>query len=408
MSETRTFREKMRAPGPKRLLALDGGGILGAISIEYLARIEALLREESGDKKLVLADYFDYVGGTSTGAIIATCVALGMSTDEVRTFYHAQGAQMFERASLFRRFRYKYSDRSLTELLQKTIDERTGEANTTLGSEKLRTLLMVVLRNATTDSPWPLSNNPDAKYNDPRRPDCNRRLPLWQIVRASTAAPTYFPPEVVTVGPKTFVFVDGGVTVFNNPAFQLFLMATVDAYRLGWPTGADRMLLVSIGTGATPDANPDLQASDMNLLYNATRIPSALMAAANAQQDMLCRVFGRCRHGADLDRELRALVAPDLANPPAADAGPAVGGLVGADKLFTYARYNVDLTQDGLNNLSLSHIRSADVDQMDSVQAVGQLGEIGRTAARQEVSLRHFQGFLPTAAAGRALAGGPS
>ena len=53
--------------------------------------------------------------------------------------------------------------------------------------------------------------------------DCNLKLPLWQVVRASTAAPTFFPPEVVRVGQQEFVFVDGGVTVFNNPAFQLFL-----------------------------------------------------------------------------------------------------------------------------------------------------------------------------------------
>ena len=57
---------------------------------------------------------------------------------------------------------------------------------------------MMVMRNHSTDSPWPVSNNPYAKYNDRSRDDCNLDLPLWQLVRASTAAPTYFPPEVVT------------------------------------------------------------------------------------------------------------------------------------------------------------------------------------------------------------------
>jgi patatin-like phospholipase/acyl hydrolase len=104
-----------------------------------------------------------------------------------------------------------------------------------LGSEYLRTLLMVVLRNATTDSPWPVSNNPAAKYNAPDRKDCNLNIPLWQLVRGSTAALTYFPPEVVKVGEQEFIFVDGGMTMYNNPAFQLFLMATVEAYNLPWP-----------------------------------------------------------------------------------------------------------------------------------------------------------------------------
>ena len=69
------------------------------------------------------------------------------------------------------------------------------------------------MRNATTDSPWPISNNPYAKYNERSRLDCNLALPLWQLVRASTAAPTYFPPEVVVVGNREFIFVDGGVTM---------------------------------------------------------------------------------------------------------------------------------------------------------------------------------------------------
>ena len=105
-------------------------------------------------------------------------------------------------------------------------------AETTLGSDKLQTLLILVMRNATTDSPWPVSNNPYAKYNDPARHDCNLTLPLWRLVRASTAAPTYFPPEVVPIGPNNFIFVDGGVTMYNNPAFLAFLMATTEAY---WP-----------------------------------------------------------------------------------------------------------------------------------------------------------------------------
>jgi uncharacterized protein len=61
---------------------------------------------------------------------------------------------------------------------------------------------------------------------------------------ASTAAPTYLPPEVIVIDGRQFIFVDGGVTMYNNPAFQMFLMATVDRYWINapahlrrWPTG---------------------------------------------------------------------------------------------------------------------------------------------------------------------------
>jgi hypothetical protein len=71
-----SYRDKLAKPGPRRLLACDGGGIRGMISIEVLACMESELPRSSGNSKLVLADYFDYVAGTSTGAIIATLIAL--------------------------------------------------------------------------------------------------------------------------------------------------------------------------------------------------------------------------------------------------------------------------------------------------------------------------------------------
>jgi hypothetical protein len=46
----------------------------------------------------------------------------------------------------------------------------------------------------------------------------------------------------------------------------------------------------------------------MNLIYNATSIPSALMFAASNEQDFLCRIFGRCLIGDSLDREVHNLI----------------------------------------------------------------------------------------------------
>ncbi|MBS4052824.1 MAG: patatin-like phospholipase family protein, partial [Methylomonas sp.] len=288
--------DRMQAPGPKKILACDGGGILGLMSVEILAKLEYDLRVALGkDDKFVLADYFDFVCGTSTGAIIAACIASGMSMDKIRQFYLNSGEQMFDKASLLKRLRYSYNDEPLAKLLKKAFDEQLVESNATLGSSKLRTLLMMVMRNHSTDSPWPVSNNPLAKYNDLSRRDCNLFLPLWQLVRASTAAPTYFPPEVVTFAEGSpeeynFIFVDGGVTTYNNPAYLAFQMATAAPYKIDWPTGEDRLLIVSVGTGgAAKTLADDTGAEDLNLLHFAKNIPSALMNAASAGWDMACR-----------------------------------------------------------------------------------------------------------------------
>ncbi|MGK8522637.1 patatin-like phospholipase family protein [Nocardia asteroides] len=370
-----SYRDRVDAAGPKKLLALDGGGIRGVLTLEVLAELEAMLRRELGrDENFVLADYFDYIGGTSTGAIIAAGLSCGMPVRRIQHLYHHNGREVFDRAFLTKRFRYQYDSTRLQELLQ-----REFGAATTFGDDRLRTLLMVVLRNASTDSPWPLSNNPRATFNATGRPDNNSALPLWQLVRASTAAPVYFPPEMVAIGEHEFVFVDGGLTMYNNPAFQLFLMATLGVYGLCWPTGEDRMLVVSVGTGTAPKSDDRLRAGDMNLLFNIPSIPAALMAAALHEQDMLCRVFGRCLHGAVIDREVGDLMGP-------------ADGLPG-ERHFTYLRYNAELTESGLAALGLAGIDPRRVQRLDSVEATHDLRRIGCQVAR-DVRPEHFRGFL--------------
>ena len=369
-----SFRSKLEPRPTRRLLALDGGGIRGMISVEILAAIEALLQKRLGrGDDFVLADYFDYIAGTSTGAIIATCLALGMRVDDLRTFYIESGPAMFNRAGLFRKLHFKFEDEPLVEKLKEVIG-----GDTKLGSDKLRTLLMMVLRNATTDSPWPLSNNPAAKYCAIDNDECNLNLPLWQLVRASTAAPTFFPPEVIAIGRQRFIFVDGGMTMYNNPAFQLFLMATVEPYNLGWEAGRDKMLLVSLGTGTSPEANEDLQPGQMNLLYNASSIPSALMFAALNEQDFLCRVFGEALAGDELDSEIGDMIGKK---------GPA------AEKLFTYVRYNAELTRPGLDALGLPAIQPENVQKLDSIEGIPELQQVGRAVGRLKVKSEHFDRF---------------
>ncbi len=321
----------------------------------------------------MLADYFDYMAGTSTGAVIATALSLGMSVEDLRSFYINSGPAMFSRAAVLRRFHYKFDREKLAAKFREVFG-----ADTTLGSPRLRTLLMMVMRNATTDSPWPICNYPGAKFNDRKFPGCNLDVPLWQLICASTAAPTYFPPEVVRLGDEEFLFVDGGVTMFNNPAFQLFLMATVEPYNLNWPTGVERMLVVSVGTGTAPKANPHLRSQDMNLIYDVSSIPIALMYAAGNQQDFLCRTFGDCLAGPPLDMEVGDMCGA---------AGPAM------PKLFTYVRYNCELTRRVWMNLGLPDVQPDDVQMLDSVDHVGRSAADWQSACRRQVKESHFARF---------------
>jgi patatin-like phospholipase/acyl hydrolase len=306
--------------------------------------------------------------------------------DKIRQFYLDSGKQMFDKASLLKRLKYSYNDEPLAKLLKEALDKQLQETDATLGSKNLKTLLMMVMRNHTTDSPWPVSNNPYAKYNDRSRDDCNLNLPLWQLVRASTAAPTFFPPEIVTLGNKKkydFIFVDGGVTTYNNPAYLAFQMATAKPYAVNWQTGADQMLIVSVGTGNAANARPDLKEGDLWLLDHAKNIPSALMNAATAGWDMACRVLGECRYGGIIDREIGDMVVPSSDN----------SNFTGA-KLFTYMRYDPDVSQDGLDMLGLNDIDATKVQVMDSVDHISDIQKVGNSYANRHIDINHFNGFI--------------
>lgn len=378
--------ERYETERPRKLLALDGGGIRGVLTLEVLIKIEEMLAEATGQgNEFRLCDFFDYIGGTSTGAIIAAGLARGMSARQLLEFYRRTGPAMFDKAFLLQRLKSLYKSEPLAQELKKTFGEKTN-----LLPENLRCLLLVVTRNVTTDSPWPVSSNPLAKYNRPDRKDCNLKIPLWQLVRASTAAPVYFPPEVLPWDPederKAFVFVDGGVTPYNNPAFLLFRLATQAPYRLNWKTGERDLLLVSVGTGAAPQLESDLLSPSKNHLSNLVGLPGALMYGALVDQDINCRVFGRCVYGAPIDREMGDLIPRDEDQRPvplAKDLGRA----------FLYARYNADLGREGLDTMGLNDIDPEQVGQLDSVKYIDALSRVGQRLA-EEVRLEHFGPFI--------------
>lgn len=376
----RAYEARQFPDRPKRMLAIDGGGLRGALSLEILAAIETQLRDRYGQPDLVLADYFDYVAGTSTGAIIAAALTLGRPVDEVRQRYERLGRKVFAKRFLPMQLRSRYKDKPLRQEL----DDFFG-ANRTLGDPELRTLLLIVMHNTVTDSPWPLSNCTLAKYNRADRnlispPDRNLDIPLVPLVRASSAAPIYFAPQALQVGRHDFLFQDGGITPFNNPALLLFLMATLPEYELRWPAGEDQLLLVSVGTGAAATVHPKLRADKVTLPFNARNLPPVFMNGASVSQDLLCRSLGRCRAGQEIDREFGSRI----------DAA----GIAGQN-LFTYVRYNADLSDEALTAFGVEDPKQRKrVRKLDAVQEIPLLQALGRQAAEGVDLDRHFAGFL--------------
>lgn len=355
--------------GQRRLLALDGGGIRGLITLGMLEHLEARLRTALGiESDFRLSHYFDFMAGTSTGAIIAAGLSSGMSVAELIQFYTEAGPSMFKRAQLLVRLLFRsYKPGPLQLKLKQVLGDET-----LLGSDKLQTLMLIVLRNAGTDSPWPLTNNPLAKYNDRGRADCNLLLPLWQLVRGSTAAPTFFPPESINIGKHIFKFVDGGITPYNNPAFQLYRTVVARAFGLTWEIGEEKMLLLSFGTGSVALAGDLAGTFERWKLRLANAIPLEMMSGMAYDQDINCRVVGRCVFGGELDREVGDLVYAPGSSPV-------------TPRDFTYARYDPRLDRDSLDALGFKNIDPARVAGLDAVDEMSDLLAIGRAYGERHV-----------------------
>jgi uncharacterized protein len=360
------------------LLSIDGGGIRGVLSLGILKRIETILRVQSGSSGLVLADYFDYIAGTSVGAVLASALALGMSTSELDDLILGDARLMFEPTSnIVRRLLFSRYD---AHALERCLQDIFG-VDTTLGSDRIRTLLMLVMLNARTNSPWPLSNNPAAKYNMAERGiENNLNFPLWQLLRASTAAPYFFEPERIAIGTQDYLFFDGGLSSLNNPAFKLFQMATLPCYRLEWPTGADRMLLVSVGTGLIPKEVHKQTLVNSQVAATVLSAMQTLMFASTTEVDIQCRSFARVIAGDAIDGEVGDFI----------DQAP-----IGGTPLFSYIRYNALLTADGLASIGCQHLANHSF-HLDDVTSMLACVEVGDAVGRMLVRPGHFSVFPPT------------
>ena len=372
---------------PKRLLSIDGGGLCGLIPAEALILIERQLDELTGDPQ-PLGKRFDLIGGTSTGAILAAGLALGMKACELRDFYVELGPDIFKKVFLPERFWHKYP----SDPIERHLKERFGEA-TTLGDARLLTKVLLVAKNATLGNDWFFTNNPNNRFFA-----TNAGIPLWHIVRASSAAPTYFPPHAFAVPDgtgksNTFEFIDGGVSSYNNPSLQVFLEATVPEYGIGWPTGVDNLLLISLGTGFYPVTVEAGKAAHYNLLDWAQYVLKELMNEANLQQNVLMHLIGQ-RPVLGASGVTEAAASGATPGTPSETVLAEMSASLGSRKLVTYQRITVGLSRDRLDQLSLPDVDPEKVREMDAVDQIPNMQRVGEAVANEQVHMERLIQFF--------------
>lgn len=219
----------------KKILSIDGGGIRGIIPATVLADLE----DRTGRS---IADLFDIIAGTSTGGILAlglTKPAPGdksrFSAQELVELYEDKGSTIFHRdlwhraLALGNLLEEKFSSEGIEGVLRTYFEEaRISEA---------RTEILITSYDIEQRRPYFFKRHK-------AREDAVQDFLMWQVARATSAAPTYFEPARLDVsgGAGYMALVDGGVYA-NNPA----MCGYVEARRL-WPDEHD-FLVVSLGTG---------------------------------------------------------------------------------------------------------------------------------------------------------------
>lgn len=349
----------------KRILSIDGGGIRGIFALQILKKVELKIAEKHGK---ALHEYFDFIAGTSTGSIIATLLSWGYTAVEIENFYRENADKIFAANKFYRRFFSRFRADHLSRLLQEILSEKDGQP-AQLGTERLKTLLLIITRNASTGSPWPLCNNPQGKYNNRDLPDCNLNLPLWQIVRASTAAPTFFQPEKLPLGKNDFWFIDGGVSAYNNPSFIAFLFASLPEYHINWATGEDKLLLISVGTGSCRKPPFKKTPDQMHLLDQVACSFELMINSLSTHEDLLCRLWGNCLCGELIDSEI----------------GDQKSNAILKEKLFSYARYDHTFPPE-----EAMHPKYGNLLATDNLNAMRFLQDAGTSFADKTVHKEHL------------------
>jgi len=417
---TPTAQQRLTDPGPKRILALDGGGTRGIVTIAFLEEIERQLAEATGrGSDFRLCEYFDLIGGTSVGSMLATMLAIGDSVAEIRERFLKWAPEIFTGRDTLIGIK-RFDARQLVNRVRGVVG-----ADTQLDTDKLKTGLAIVAKRVDSGAVWVLCNNPKLKYwhdgppGDDGRPQwrANREYRLAQLVCASTAAPYHFTPVPIEISAdETGVFVDGGVSPHNNPALLLFLMATVKGYGLNWATGADKLQIISVGTGhhrlRIDRSKKKLSGSLLFRLLSwvNSRLHEDLNEAAFAA-DALRGILADCDQL--VVKILQGLSEPRLPWGINSELGDLSGELIGrghgvSDYLLSFQRYNLGMEKATMQAPFGVPIPEAELPKLyaiDDPNTIPRLYELAAQAAEMQVMREDFAGFLPDGGGGSAVSG---
>lgn len=271
-----------------RILSIDGGGIRGVIPATIVEYIEDKLQEFSNNPNARIADYFDMIVGTSTGGIL-TCFYLVPNHDQngVTSKYTAKQALEFYSKygySIFNKSKRRswFGLRSLVNATQyspKTLEKIFLEKFGDLKMHELLKKSLVTSYCMGTSLEGKNLKGKSAVFFDSFDKPSEREFFVRDVVRSTSAAPTYFPPAKVEnlANGDRMTNIDGGVFA-NNPSMCAYSEARRTPFETHPNPSASGMLLLSLGTGGGQFSLPPVKNSKKwGVLNWAKSIPEIMM-----------------------------------------------------------------------------------------------------------------------------------
>ncbi|KAJ4989895.1 ankyrin repeat protein [Stagonosporopsis vannaccii] len=336
------------------LLSLDGGGVRGLSTI-YI--IEELMRKIDPKNPPKPCDYFDIIGGTSTGGLIAIMLGrLQMTTEECKEAYRQLSAKAFKykgrpvKAAFSNPLKWEVKARFDTAELERGMKDlitavlKRDPANKDKSDDELENALLYspearckVFVTATAQSA-PIDTTVLTSYESSRWPtDFLKTVKIWEAARATSAASSFFDP--IEIGDDKEAFLDGGSGA-NNPVNVVW----DEAYDiLGSDVEANLQCLVSIGTGI-----PSLKAFGSTL-----KAVGETMLSMATETETTARKFERRHTKLDSeDRYFRFNVESGLGDIGLEEADK-IPAIASATRLYLVAERNKKRLESCAGNLRL-------------------------------------------------------
>lgn len=221
------------ADRPCRILSLDGGGAKGFYTLGVLREIEGLIGCRLHEK-------FDLIFGTSTGAIIASLLALGYSVEEIHALYKEYVPTIMQKKKPVEK------SAALAELATKVFEDKKFDA--------VKTGVGVVSTKWEIERPMIFKGSVAQAHGRVGTFVPGFGVTIGDAVQASCSAYPFFLRKMVTTAMGDRVeLIDGGYCA-NNPT----LYAIADAL-IALKAAREHIRVVSVGVGIYPEPKPGLK-----------------------------------------------------------------------------------------------------------------------------------------------------